>query len=315
MRIAILSAIWPAVVEQLQCGHDCRVRFNPDDAEKTRLLCDAEATVLRSPVRLDRPTLLAAPSLKLIVRAGSGMEAIDLQAAKDLGIRVVSVPLSADSVAEHTFGLLLALCRRIPHLHSSLVSGAWEKHSGFGIELNGRMMGLLGFGRIGQRTAELAAAFGMRIMAHDRSPERSEKQDAASRLGVRFVSITQMFRESDVVTIQIPLNPASAGLVDGQLLNSMKPTALLVNVGRGGIVDETALYQSLSCQRLAGAALDVFAIEPPCDSPLFTLENFVGTPHVAAQTSDAQRHVGEDVLRVIQDFAAGRPLSAGIVCV
>jgi len=309
MKIAIFSYIWPTAIEQLQQQFECSVSINPHDGEKHRLWADAEIVVLRSPVRLDRRALGAAPRLKLIVRAGTGLDAIDVPFANDRGIVLVTVPLSADSVAEHTMGLLLSVCRRIPWFHRSLQQGRWEKHSGFGVELCGKTLGLVGFGRIGIRTAEIARAFKMDIVAYDRSPGKVHKQKAAERLAVRFVELESLFAKADFVTIQTPLNDTTRGMVNARLLATMKPTAVLVNVGRGGLIDEQALYDVLQSRRLAGAALDVFHTEPPGDHPLLSLDSFVATPHVAAQTVDAQRRVGEDVLEIIRAFSDDRDLS------
>ncbi len=313
MHITVLSEIWPPALKQLQDRFECVLALNANDSEKLCALSNAEVAIYRSPVRLDRAALDAASRLRLVIRAGSGLESIDLAAARERGVRVVSIPISANSVAEHTIGLMLALCRRIPSLDRSLRLGSWEKHSGLGLELGGRTLGLLGLGRIGQRTAHLAAAFDMQLIAHDRSPEKQEKQVVAQRLAIRFVDTDELFQSSDIVSIQTPLTRRTAGMVNRRTLAMMKPTALLINVGRGGIIDETALHQALERQIIAGAALDVFQQEPPGNSPLLYLDNFVGTPHVAAQTFEAQRAVGEDVVRIVHDFAVGQPLSAGVL--
>ncbi|MCS7468883.1 hydroxyacid dehydrogenase [Stieleria sp. ICT_E10.1] len=320
MRILILSSIWPETTERLQREFDCLVSINPADGEKHRLLADAEVVIVRSPVRLDRAALESARNLKLIIRAGAGLDAIDVPLAKSRGVVVIAVPLSADSVAEHSIGLLLSVCRRIPQLNHALRQGRWEKHSGLGIQLSGKTLGLVGFGRIGIRTAELAKAFRMNLLAHDRSPEKSHKRAAAERLAVRFLPLDDLFAGSDFILIQTPLDETTRGLVDGHRLALMKATAVLVNVGRGGVVDERSLYDALRGGRLAGAAMDVFQSEPLSVSgqlgnhPLLSLDNFVATPHVAAQTIDAQRCVGEDVAKIVHAFSSGQSLvGLGIV--
>jgi D-3-phosphoglycerate dehydrogenase / 2-oxoglutarate reductase len=286
------------------------------DSDLPETLHDAQVAVLRSGVRLDRAALEQATHLRLIVRAGTGLEGIDCDVARDQRVRVVNIPLSAESVAEHTLGLMLALFHQIVRQDALLRAGRWEKHSGFGRDLYGKRLGLLGFGRIGQRTAELARAFGMTVSACDRSPNKVAKQQAAERLKVDFVSVDELFATVDVLAIQAPLNDSTRGLVDRRLLETMKQDAILVHVGRGGTVDETALYELLRDGRLAGAALDVFQREPPGDHPLFSLPNFVGTPHIAAQTHDAQERVGTSVVRIIDAFAAGDDWSShGIIVV
>lgn len=311
MKIVILSNIWPASIERL------RERFETDVAVKTTpetlpaRIADADVVVMRSGVRLDRAALESASRLRMIVRAGAGLEGIDLDTARERGIRVIAVPLSAQSVAEHALGLALALSHRIVSLHTSMAAGRWEKHAGYGRDLFGKQLGLLGFGRIGQRIGELARALGMMVSATDRSPDKGEKRFAAIRSGVRFVALDELLAESDVVVIQTPLNAETRGLIDARRLAMMKPDALLINVGRGGIVDEQALFEALRDGKLGGAALDVFEHEPPNIRgedgipPLFTLPQFIGTPHVAAQTHDAQRHVGETVAEIIDNFATG----------
>jgi D-3-phosphoglycerate dehydrogenase len=316
MNIVILSHIWPAAIEHLRVRHRTHLAMGTASIDLPELLHEAEVVVLRSGVRLDRAALESARKLRLIVRAGTGLEGIDCETARERGIRVVNVPLSAESVAEHTLGMMLTLFHQIVRHDAALRAGRWEKHSGFGRDLFGRHLGLLGFGRIGQRTAELARAFGMTVSACDRSPHKPAKQEAALRLKVDFVSLDELFTTSDVLAIQTPLNDSTRGMVDRRLLATMKTDAILINVGRGGTVDETALYEALLAGRLAGAALDVFQQEPPGDHPLLTLSNFVGTPHVAAQTQDAQERVGLSVVRIIDAFAAGEDWSFhGIVVV
>jgi D-3-phosphoglycerate dehydrogenase / 2-oxoglutarate reductase len=303
LNIAVLSAIWPAAIEQLQRRFPVQVALEPALAKGA--LPTADVAIIRSGVRLDRHALDMSPRLMLIVRAGSGLDGIDIEAARQRNIRIISAPLSAESVAEHTLALMLALSRQIIKHDAALRAGRWEKHSSHARDLFGRHLGLLGFGRIGRRTAELGQAFGMRISACDRSCEKPEKQAAAERLGVEFVSLETLFQTAEVVTIQTPLNHQTRKLVDRRLLSMLRPDAILIHVGRGGTVDEAALYEALRDGTLAGAALDVFEREPPGAHPLLELSNFLGTPHVAAQTVDAQARVGAAVVRIIEAFAAG----------
>lgn len=316
MNITILSAIWPAAVEALQARHACRVAISTAPGELPGVLREAEVVVLRSGVRLDRATLESAPQLRLIVRAGMGLDSIDRDCAMERGVRVVCVPLSAESVAEHTLGLMLALGHQIARHDAALRAGRWEKHTGHGRDLFGCHLGLLGFGRIGQRTAELGRAFGMSVSACDRSPDKPAKQAAAARLGVLFVSLAELFAGADVLAIQTPLDDTTRGLVDAERLATMKCDAMLINVGRGGVVDEDALYMALRDGQLWGAALDVFAREPPGQHAILTLPNFIGTPHVGAQTRNAQQQVGEAVVRLVDAFSAGADWTAhGMVVV
>jgi phosphoglycerate dehydrogenase-like enzyme len=309
VNVVVLNPIWPDALARLQARHRCLVAVQPTIAALHAALAEAEVAVMRSPVRLDRTALEAAAGLRLIVRAGMGLEGIDLTCARERGVGVVAVPLSAESVAEHALGLMLALSHRIAWHDRSLRAGRWEKHAGYGRDLAGRRLGLLGFGRIGVQLAELARAFGMPLSAHDRSPNRPHKQEAARRLGVDFVGLEELVAAVDILSIQTPLDDTTRGLIDRRLLGLMKPDAILVNVGRGGVVDERALCEALAGGRLAGAALDVFAVEPPGESPLLRLDNFLGTAHAAAQTLDAQRQVGEAVVALVEAFAAGTDLA------
>jgi phosphoglycerate dehydrogenase-like enzyme len=305
MKVVILSSIWPGAVDQLRTRHDTRPALGLSATDLPAVLREAEVVVMRSGVRLDRTALENAPVLRLIVRAGTGLEGIDCDYARTRGVRVICAPLSAESVAEHTLGLMLAIAHQIARHDAALRAGRWEKHDSHGWDLRGRQLGLLGFGRVGQRTAELARAFGMSVIACDRSPEKPAKQQAAARLGGRFVKLDELFTTADVLTIQTPLDDSTRCLVDARRLAKMKRSAALINVGRGGIVDEDALYEALCSGRLGGAALDVFEREPVGKSPLLSLPNFVGTPHVAAQTVDSQVAVGASVVKIVDAFAAG----------
>lgn len=305
IKIAVLCSLWPDALDRLKTQFDCRAVVNPGPDEKRRLVADANVVVLRSPVVLDRATLESAPRLGLIVRAGVGLESIDTDFARERGIPVLTVPLSAESVAEHALGLMLAFSRRIPWFHERLRQGHWDKHSGYGRELFGKTLGLVGFGRIGRRLAEISRVFAMKVLAADRSPDKPAKRIAASDLGVRFVGLEELFAESDIVSVQVPLSGETRGMVDAGLIRRMKRHALIVNVGRGGVVDEGALFEALSGDRIAGAASDVFSEEPPGENPLLTLDRFVATPHVGAQTVEAQQKVGSDVVKIIRAFAEG----------
>jgi D-3-phosphoglycerate dehydrogenase / 2-oxoglutarate reductase len=240
-----------------------------------------------------------------VVRAGTGTDSIDLGRAAELGVRVVVVPGSARSVAEHAIGLLLALSRGTPRLDRAMRAGRWEKASGHGRELLGKCLGAVGFGRVGRSVAEIASALGMSVVACDRSPERGEKRAAAERLGVDFAPLHAVLARADAVSVQVPLDATTRKLIDESALGLMKRDAVLVNVGRGGVVDEVALHAALVAGRISGAALDVFETEPPGAHPLLLLDNFIGTPHVAAQTVDAQTAIGDEVVRVIEEFARG----------
>lgn len=308
MKISIFSKIWPEAIEELKSKHECLISINPKSEEKKRLIKDAEIVIIRSPVKLDVETLDAAKNLKLILRAGMGLDAVDVKYAKEKSIQIVVVPLSAQSVAEHILALILSIYRHIPWFYQSLKENKWEKHSFFSNEIYSKKLGLIGFGRIGIKIAEIAKGFNMDIYAYDRSPEKLHKEKAAKKLDVKFVGIDELFKTSDIISIQTPLNEETKNIVDVRRINLMKETAIIINIGRGGVIDEKALYSALKEKRIAGAALDVFAEEPAKDNPLLKLDNFVGTPHVGSQTIEAQKKIGGDVLKIINAFEQGLDL-------
>ena len=308
MKVAIFSKIWPETIEELKKNHDCIISINPEIEEKHKIIRDVEAVILRSPVKLDQETLSKAKNLKLILRAGMGLDTIDVEYAKKQGSSIAIVPLSATSAAEHAIGLMLALHRRIPWFHQTLKENRWEKGSYFASELNGKMLGLIGFGRIGRTIADISKAFNMDLQTFDRSPLKSFKTEIREKLGVKLVDLSTLLKTSDVISIQTPLNEQTRNLINKENISTMKKTSMIINVGRGGIIDENALQHALANNNIGGAALDVFEKEPPKDNPLLNLDNFIGTPHIAAQTINAQKKIGDDVLQIVDAYNKGLEL-------
>lgn len=266
------------------------------------LLADASALIVRSETDVDAAMIAAAPLLQVIGRAGIGVDNIDLEAATGAGVLVVNAPNSNTiSAAEHTMALLLAQARRIPEADASLRSGVWERPRFKGVELHGKTLGILGLGKIGTLVAQRAAAFGMRIAAYD--PYVS--QERARRIGVELGTLDEVLREADFVTIHLPRTRETEGLMSTQVLASMKPGARIINVARGGIVDEAALADAIRSGHIAGAALDVFATEPATASPLFALTQVVVTPHLGASTQEAQDKAGLAVAEAVAAALAG----------
>jgi D-3-phosphoglycerate dehydrogenase len=247
--------------------------------------------------------IAAAPMLEVIGRAGVGLDNIDVEAAEARGIVVVNAPdASTISAAEHTMALLLAQARRIPEADASLRAGRWERKELSGVELYGKTLGIVGLGRIGAQVAKRAAAFGMRIIAFD----PIVGADQAEALGAQLASLDDVLAEADFLTIHAPRNAETEGLIDAEALARMKPTARLVNVARGGIVDEVALAAAIANGTIAGAALDVFAVEPTTESPLFEFPQVVVTPHLGASTHEAQHRAGASVVdAVVAALGAG----------
>jgi len=268
--------------------------------------CDVDALIVRSRTQVTAATLARyVPRLRVIGRAGVGVDNIDLQAAADAGVIVVNAPEATSiSVAEHTLALMLALARRIPQADASLRRGEWKKADFTGAELHGKTLGLIGLGRIGTLVAERATAFGMQVLAFD--PALSE-QDIAAR-GAHGVDFKTILERSDAISLHVPLLPGTANLIDAQALARMKPGAWLVCTSRGGIIDEQALARALQDGTLAGAALDVFEHEPPGTNALTALPNVVLTPHIAGQTEQSQARVAVDIANEVLRALRGEDL-------
>ncbi len=264
-------------------------------------LADADALVVRSATRVTAPLLEQAARLRVIGRAGVGVDNIDLDAATRRGVLVMSTPGgNAISVAEHTFALLLALARHVPRLDAAIRAGRWEKGTAAGVELRGKTLGLIGLGRIGSEVARRAHGFEMRVLAYD--PYISEQ--AAREANVELAPLADLLAQSDFVSLHTALSAATEKLINAKTLAQMKRGARLINAARGELVDEAALADALRSGHLAGAALDVFAAEPPRDSPLIGLPSVIATPHVAGSTEEAQEEVGTLIAQQVKDFLA-----------
>ncbi len=264
-------------------------------------IADADALIVRSATKVTAELLDKAPRLRAVGRAGVGVDNIDLDAATARGVLVMSTPGgNAISVAEHTFALLLGLARQVPRLDKSMHEGKWEKSSAAGTEVRGKTLGLIGLGRIGSEVALRADAFDMRVLGYD--PYISEA--AAKEVQVELVPLEKLLAESDFISLHTALSPATQNLINAETIAKMKKGARLINAARGELIDEGALADALKSGQLGGAALDVFVHEPPKDSPLMTMQNVIGTPHVAGSTTEAQEEVGTQVAVQIKDYLA-----------
>jgi len=264
-------------------------------------IADADALIVRSATKVTSELLDIATKLRAVGRAGVGVDNIDLEAATKRGVLVMSTPGgNAVSVAEHTFALLLALARQVPRLDKAIHEGRWEKSSAAGTEVRGKTLGLIGLGRIGSEVAVRAEAFDMRVLAYD--PYISEA--AAREVSVELVALEILLAESDFVSLHTALSPATQNLINATTIEKMKKGARVINAARGELIDEAALAAALKSGKLAGAALDVFAEEPPKNSPLIGLSNVIATPHVAGSTTEAQEEVGTQVAVQIKDYLA-----------
>jgi D-3-phosphoglycerate dehydrogenase len=264
-----------------------------------------QALIVRSATKVNADLLQRASRLQVIGRAGVGVDNIDLEAARERGIIVVNAPEAASqAVAEHALGLMLALARRIPAADASIRSGAWEKRNFKGVELNGKVLGILGVGRIGALLAKKARALGMQCVGFDALLSHDEIQSRE----VRPVLLDELLAQSDYVSLHVPLSDDTRGMMNADALALMKHGAYLISTARGGVVDEGALLQALNAGQLAGAALDVFEHEPPQQSALVSHPAVVSTPHIAAQTEEAQRRAALEVAEEVLSALQGKPL-------
>lgn len=275
----------------------------PDEGALRAAVPSSDALIVRSRTKVTSDLLDQGDRLRLVARAGIGVDNIDVDAATARGILVVNAPLgNVRSTAEHTLALIFALARRIPAADHAVRDGTWK--SGYeGTQLAGKRLGVIGVGKIGRTVAVMSQALGMEILAHD--PYLPDSVWPA--LGWQPVPLADLLRGADIVTVHVPLLPETRGLIGAAEIASMKRGAFLVNCARGGLVDETALAGCLVSGHLAGAALDVFEQEPLRDSPLLTAPNLILTPHVAASTREAQAQVSTDVAEAVLDFFAGKP--------
>jgi len=295
--VLIAEELSPATIDAL--GPDFEVR-NVDGANRDELipaLADVDAVLIRSATKMDAAAIGAAKRLKVIARAGVGLDNVDVPAATQAGIMVVNAPTSnITSAAELAVGLLLATARNIAPANEALKNGAWKRSKYGGVELLEKTVGIVGLGRIGALVAERLKGFGMEIIAYDpyTTPAR------AAQIGAKLVGLDELLAESDFITVHLPKTPETLGLIGADALKKVRPTVRIINAARGGIVDEQALADALRDGRVAGAGIDVFAKEPTTESPLFEFESVVVTPHLGASTDEAQEKAGVAVARSVR---------------
>jgi D-3-phosphoglycerate dehydrogenase len=256
-----------------------------------------DALIVRSRTKVTKEVISKATNLKVIGRAGVGVDNIDSDAAKARGLKVLNTPDAlTNAVAEFTIGLMLDLSRKIPKADASMKQGKWEKSKIHGSELKGKTYGTIGIGRIGQRVAEIAHVFGMKIMANDVIPI---PEQLVSKLGIEIATQDEVFQNADFVDLHVPLTPETQNLVNYTKMKTMKPTSFLINTSRGKVVNEADLLRALNEKVISGAALDVFEIEPPIQLELLKHENLIATPHIAGQTGEAQTKAGTQVVEQV----------------
>ena len=301
MKVLVADPIAEEGIELLRQHTEVTTKTGLKPEELKTEIGDYDALVVRSQTQVPAEVIESGEKLRVIGRAGVGTDNIDVDAATKRGIVVVNAPTSNTvSAAEHTIALMLALARNIPQANSQLKSGKWQREKLVGTELRNKTLGIIGIGNVGSEVAKRAQAFEMRVIAHD--PFVST--DYARHLNVALVSLDQLFKEADFVTLHTPLTQATKKLIGSKELAKLKPTARIINCARGGLIDEKALLSSIKQGKTAGAAIDVFATEPLTDSSLFKSDKIIVTPHLGASTIEAQssaaKDIAEEVLAVLQ---------------
>jgi D-3-phosphoglycerate dehydrogenase len=301
-RVLLSDTLSPRGIELLRGNPALQVELKPglSPDELAAIIEPFHALVIRSGTRVTREVIDRAHSLKVIGRAGVGVDNVDLEAATRRGIVVMNSP-SGNSVttAEHAISMMMALARHIPAADFSTKQGKWEREKFVGTEVCGKTLGVVGLGNIGRIVADRAAGLKMKVIGYD--PILAAQ--AAARLGIELVSLTEIYERADFITVHTPLTDETRGMIGDRAIGLMKPGVRIINCARGGIVDETALARALKSGKIAGAALDVFVEEPPpADHPLLTLPNVITTPHLGAATGEAQVQVAIDIAQQVTDF-------------
>jgi D-3-phosphoglycerate dehydrogenase len=298
MKVLVCDPVSESAVKKMQeAGHEVTVQSDITPEELEKVIGDYEAVIVRSRTKIRKPLLEKAKNLKLIVRGGVGIDNIDHEDAKKMGIEVRNTPAaSSASVAELAIGYMFALARHIPVGTSSMKSGEWLKKKLKGTELAGKTLGIIGIGRIGKETAKRAQALGMSVIAYDPYVKETDLE------GVSISKLDDLLTKADYVSLHIPHTDETHHILSAAQFEKMKESAYIVNCARGGVVDEEALYKALSAGKIAGAAFDVFETEPPGKNKLLTLDNFYSTPHIGASTKEGQGRVGDEVAKVINEF-------------
>ncbi len=306
MKVIIADSLSAEAVKRLRAaGIDVDDRSGIEAGELASVIGNYQGLIVRSRTKVTADLLKAASQLKVVGRAGVGVDNIDLIASREHRVSVVNTPVSTSvAVAELTFALLLSLLRQIPRADDSMKKGQWIKKELEGAELSGKTLGILGVGNIGAQVARRAVAFDMHVLGYD--PLLDEK--TIKTRGAEPVNLAELYAQSDVITLHLPLLSETRGLLNKEAFDKMKWGVYLVCAARGGVIDEDALLRSLNSGQVAGAALDVFGKEPPGPSPLVSHPNVVATPHIGAQTAEAQTRAALDVAEEVASALQGKPL-------
>jgi len=301
MKILVSDSLSKQGVEALEkAGFTVVVKSKMPKDELFKEIKDADGLIVRSGTKVTAELIAAAEKLKVVGRAGSGLDNVDTPAATRRGIVVMNTPGgNTVTTAEHTMSMICAMSRRIPQATASIKAGKWEKDKFMGVELYNKVLGIVGVGQIGSHLTKLAQGIGMSVIAYDPylAPERAE------RMGVTMVELSELFRRADIISVHTPLTPETKGIINAQAISTMKTGVMIVNCARGGIINEGDLCEALTTKRVAAAAFDVFEEEPvKPDNPLLALDNFICTPHIGAQTTEAQENVAVGIAEQIVDY-------------
>jgi D-3-phosphoglycerate dehydrogenase len=307
--VLIAEELSPATIAVLGDGFEIRYCDGANRDELLTALAQANAILVRSATKVDAEAISSAPNLKLVARAGVGLDNVDIPAATAANVLVVNAPTSnIVSAAELAVALLLSVARNVVPANIALKDGQWKRSKFGGVELQGKTVGIIGMGKIGMLVAQRLAGFDMKFVAYD--PYVSVAPTGGPE--IKMVLLDELLALSDFVTIHIPKTAETTGLISAAALSKMKPTAFVINAARGGVLDESALYDALVGGKLAGAGLDVYATEPCTDSPLFGLDNVVATPHLGASTEEAQEKAGIAVAESVVAAFAGRDVPGAV---
>ncbi|MFO7322520.1 MAG: hydroxyacid dehydrogenase [Chloroflexota bacterium] len=298
-HVLVPDNVHPSALDVLGAADGLRVTApgQMSRAETLAAIADADALIIRSATKVDAEMLEAAPNLRLIARAGVGVDNVDVATASARGVVVMNTPDgNTIATAEHTFGLMLALARHIPEAEISMREGKWDRKSFMGVELRGKTLGIIGFGRIGRALAKRALAFEMTVIAHD----PYVPADLAADFGVELVSLDDLYQRSDFISLHSVITEETRNMINRETLARMKRGVRIINAARGALINEADLAEAIRSGQVAGAALDVYAQEPPePDNPLIGLPGVVHTPHLAASTEDAQIAVAVEAAELI----------------
>lgn len=310
-KVLITDPLSEFGIQQLLDAPDVVVvrNTNLSPTDLLEVIGEYDALLVRSQTQVTADVFAAGKKLKAVGRAGVGVDNIDISAATQAGVPVINAPDgNTISTAEHSFAMLMAVARNIPQAHKKLTDGTWDRKSFQGVELNNKVLGIIGMGRIGSEVAKRAKAFGMTVMGYD--PFMTEER--AQKLGIIHATVDEISRQADFITVHTPLTKETRYIISSREFAKMKDGVRLINCARGGIIDEKALYEAILTGKVAGVALDVFEVEPPVDNPLIGLPQVVTTPHLGASTIEAQENVAVDVSEEILKVLRGEPFKNAV---